>query len=195
MIEKFFIFIDRIDNDLENNLSKFKNLSIIYKPNHKGVIDLHEFKKIKKFCKFKKVKLYIVDDFKIAIKLGVNGIFISSNNKKKLPRFKKNFTFIGSVHSQLEFYFKLKQNCKYIFLSPLFKNIKYSDNQILNPIKFNLMSLQWKVSLVALGGINSDNFKKVYLTKSHGLAFISWIKTAKIKKPVHFNNVRAFKLN
>lgn len=195
MIEKFFIFIDRIDNDLENNLSKFKNLSIIYKPNQKGVIDLHEFQKIKKICKFKKVKLYIIDDFKRAIKLGVNGVYISSNNKKRLPKIKENFVFIGSAHSQLEFYFKLRQNCKYIFLSPLFKNIKYSHNQILNPIKFNLMSLQWKVNLIALGGINAGNFKKVYLTKSQGIAFISWVKTAKIKKPVHFNNVRALKLN
>lgn len=195
MIEKFFIFIDRIDNDLENNLSKFKNLSIIYKPNQKGVIDLHEFQKIKKICKFKKVKLYIIDDFKRAIKLGVNGVYISSNNKKRLPKIKENFVFIGSAHSQLEFYFKLRQNCKYIFLSPLFKNIKYSHNQILNPIKFNLMSLQWKVNLIALGGINAGNFKKVYLTKSQGIAFISWVKTTKIKKPVHFNNVRALKLN
>lgn len=195
MIEKFFIFIDRIDNDLENNLSKFKNLSIIYKPNQKGVIDLHEFQKIKKICKFKKVKLYIIDDFKRAIKLGVNGVYISSNNKKRLPKIKENFVFIGSAHSQLEFYFKLRQNCKYIFLSPLFKNIKYSHNQILNPIKFNLISLQWKVNLIALGGINAGNFKKVYLTKSQGIAFISWVKTAKIKKPVHFNNVRALKLN
>ena len=195
MIEKFFTFIDRIDNDLENNLSKFKNLSIIYKPNQKSVIDLHEFQKIKKFCKFKKVKLYIIDDFKKAIKLGANGVFISSNNKRKLPKLKENFAFIGSAHSQLEFYFKLRQNCKYIFLSPLFKNIKYSDNQILNPIKFNLISLQWKVNLIALGGINAGNFKKVNLTKSQGIAFISWVKTTKIKKPVHFNNVRALKLN
>ena len=182
MIEKFFIFIDQIDNDLENNLSKFKNLSIIYKPNQKGVIDLQEFQKIKKFCKFKKVKLYIIDDFKRAIKLGVNGVYISSNNKKKLPKLKKNFAFIGSAHSQLEFYFKLRQNCKYIFLSPLFKNIKYSDNQILNPVKFNLISLQWKVNLIALGGINAGNFKKVYLTKSQGVAFISWVKKEQIKK-------------
>jgi thiamine monophosphate synthase len=195
MIEKFFTFIDRIDNDLENNLSKFKNLSIIYKPKQKDVIDLHEFQKIKKFCKFKKVKLYIIDDFKKAIKLGANGVFISSNNKRKLPKLKENFAFIGSAHSQLEFYFKLRQNCKYIFLSPLFKNIKYSDNQILNPIKFNLISLQWKVNLIALGGINAGNFKKVNLTKSQGIAFISWVKTTKIKKPVHFNNVRALKLN
>jgi thiamine monophosphate synthase len=195
MIEKFFIFIDRIDNDLENNLSKFKNLSIIYKPNSSEIFDFYEFQKIKKYCKYKKVKLYIIDDIKKAIKLGVDGIYISSNNKKSIPTLKKNFTFIGSAHTQLEFYFKLRQNCKYIFLSPLFKNIKYSDSQILNPIKFNLMSLHWSINLIALGGINARNFKKIYLTKSQGLSFISWIKSEKIKKPVHFNNVRALKLN
>jgi len=29
---------------------------------------------------------------------------------------------------------------------------------------------------VALGGINDDNYKKIYLTKSSGIAGIRWLK-------------------
>lgn len=45
-------------------------------------------------------------------------------------------------------------------LSPLFYNEKYSKNRILNTSKFNLMSLNWKIDLCALGGINIKNLKK-----------------------------------
>jgi thiamine monophosphate synthase len=186
-----FFFTDHLNEAIEYNIKKFKNLSIIFKNNYNQDFNLKNFIKIKKFCARNKIKLYMMDDFKTAIKLKTDGIYYSSTNNKIDLSYKNSFKIIGSAHSQREYYFKKKQGCEYIFFSPLFKNIKYSDNQILNPIKFNLMSLHWKVNLIALGGINTGNFKKVYLTKSQGIAFISWMKTTKIKKPVHFNNVRA----
>jgi hypothetical protein len=47
------------------------------------------------------------------------------------------------------------------------------------------------IKIIALGGINKKTFKKVLLTKSEGIGFFSWILDTKIKKPVHFFNVRA----
>lgn len=77
-------------------------------------------------------------------------------------------------------------------ISPIFYNKKYSVNRILNPIKFNLMSLNWKKNKYALGGINKKNINKIYLTTSTGIGFISLINDLKIKKPVCFFNKRAF---
>ena len=61
-----------------------------------------------------------------------------------------------------------------IFLSPLFENQK--SRKKLNVIRFNLITLNEKKKFIALGGINEKNFKQVYLTKSIGLAGISWVK-------------------
>ena len=61
-----------------------------------------------------------------------------------------------------------------VFLAPLFDNPKNKKN--LNIIKFNLITLNEKIKFVALGGINSKNINNVYLTKSVGIAGISWIK-------------------
>ncbi len=61
-----------------------------------------------------------------------------------------------------------------IFLSPLFETVK--KNGHLGIIKFNLITLNQKANFIALGGINADNFRKVYNTKSMGISGIRWIK-------------------
>ena len=60
-------------------------------------------------------------------------------------------------------------------LSPIFYNDKYSQNQILNPIKFNLMSLNWKAEICALGGISDENIRKIKITKIRTVGIKSWI--------------------
>ena len=98
---------------------------------------------------------------------------------------------MGGKYNQLDIYYKKKQRCDFLTISPLFYNSKYSRNRILKPVKFNLLSNFCGIKIIALGGINEKNFKKVLLTKSDGVAFFSWILNSKIKKPVHFFNVRA----
>ena len=83
---------------------------------------------------------------------------------------------IGSAHNQIEYYFKKEQNCSTITLSPIFLNPKYSQNQVLNIQKFNIISLNWMTNLCALGGINKNNFKKIMCTRANGVAFNRAIK-------------------
>lgn len=190
--DKFFFFTNTLNDIIKTNFFKFQNLSIVYKIDNNN-LNIDEFIKIKFFCKKKGIKIYFPDNLKMAIKLGANGLFISSSNNKIYQPYKKSFKFIGSAHSQKEFYFKSRQECDYIFLSPIFKTDKYPNNKILGLIKFNLMTLEWKKKLIALGGINERNLRKIFLTKSCGLGFVSLMKSLKIKKPVYFiKNTRAF---
>jgi thiamine monophosphate synthase len=76
----------------------------------------------------------------------------------------------------MEYYYKRFQNCKKIFLSPIFKTKKYSTNQILGLAKFNLMSLSWDIQTVALGGIRKKNIRLIRLTKNKSAAFQSFIE-------------------
>ena len=66
-----------------------------------------------------------------------------------------------------------------IFLSPIFKTDKHKS--YLGAVKFNLQAIETKKKIVALGGINQDNLKKVRLTRSIGIASISWIKKNGLK--------------
>ena len=117
--------------------------------------------------------LYVINNYKIAVKIKANGIFISSTNRRiNLDcSYLKKLHIIGSAHNQLEYYFKKKQNCETITLSPLFFNPKYSINKILYPVRFNLISKMWETNLCALGGIAEKNIKKINLTNASSMAF------------------------
>jgi hypothetical protein len=123
--DKFFFFTSTLNDIIKKNHNKLKNLSIIYKT-EKNNLNINDFLKIKDFCKKKKIKIYFPDNLKMAIRLGADGLFISSTNNKIYQPYKKLFKFLGAVHSQKEFYFKSKQKCDCIFLSPVFKTDKYS---------------------------------------------------------------------
>jgi len=198
--ENFYFFTDRLTNENKKNIIKFKNLSIIY-ANNEFTKNYKEFIDILKFCKNKKIKIYYKDDIKKARKYNLNGVYLSASNKKFLSIInnlnkKSNFKIMGGAHNQKEYFLKKKQMCEDVFFSPLFKNEKYNQNQILNICKFNLMSKEWKCNLFALGGVNSSNLKKVSMTKSQGVGFISFINDLKIKKPVYFfQNRRALNKN
>jgi thiamine monophosphate synthase len=188
--ENFYFFTSKLTEENKKSIIKFKNISIIYENNGNSANN-KELIKIIKFCKEKKIKIYSKDDIKKAYKLNFNGIFLSGRNRtisilNSSYNNKINFKIIGGVHNQFEYFFKKRQGCKDVIFSPLFKNQKYSQNKILKICKFNLIAHEWKCNLFALGGINSSNLKKVFITKSRGVGFVSFINDPKIKKPVYF---------
>jgi len=194
--ENFYFFTSKLTEENKKSIIKFKNISIIYE-NSEASINNKELIKIIRFCKEKKIKIYSKDNIKKAYKLNFNGVYLSGKNKKisilnSSYNNKINFKIIGGAHNQWEYFLKRRQGCKDVFFSPLFKNQKYSQNKILKICKFNLIANEWKCNLFALGGINSSNLKKVFMTKSKGIGFVSFINDLKIKKPVYFfKNTRA----
>lgn len=98
-----------------------------------------------------------------------------------LSRIKK-FEIIGKSHNQLEYYFKIRQKCSKIIISPIFFTKKYSQSSILNIQKYNLLTKNWLIPKYALGGINFNNLKKVRMTNSEGIAIKSLIKQDRFRK-------------
>jgi thiamine-phosphate pyrophosphorylase len=172
-----YIFIKKLNENNKINIIKLINRNIIYEHDQTDASEKN-LTEIKKFCLKSKTKLYIVDDYKLALKIKAQGVYVSSKNKRIIPNFftNKKYHIIGSVHNQLEYYFKSKQRCKTIALSPIFYNPKYSLNKILGPLKFNLISQNWNESLICLGGINNKNFKRLKITKAKSVGFLRLIE-------------------
>jgi thiamine monophosphate synthase len=174
---KYYIFVSELNETIKKNVLKISkpNLILNFKIVEESSLTLA--KNIIKFCKTHQIPFYILNDVKIAKQLNAHGIYISANNKNiSLSLFSSiKFELIGSAHNQYEYFIKQKQNCKIIMLSPIFYNSKYSQNQILNPIKFNLMSLNWITEVCALGGISNENIKKIKSIKVKSLGIKSWI--------------------
>ena len=131
--------------------------------------------KIIKFCKKKKVKFYLSNNVKLALKLNLDGAYIPSFNKNfnhLSYSLKKKFEIIGSAHNINEVRVKELQQVKKIFISSLFKKNK----NYLGINKFKLMCAQTKNQTVALGGITQKNVKKLKLLNFPDFAGISYFK-------------------
>ena len=100
-----------------------KGVGIIFR-NYNPNNHLNTILKLKKYCKNKGYKFYLSNNIKLAIKLGLDGVYIPSFNmdRKHLSfSFKKNFLIMGSAHNNKEIKIKQLQGVKIIFISSLFK--------------------------------------------------------------------------
>ena len=113
----------------------------------------------------------------------LDGAYIPSFNKSNIHncyKLRKNFKIIGSAHNIIEIRTKEKQNCEDIFISPIFKTKYY--NHSLGIYKFINLATNTKKNIIALGGINNDNFRKINRKFILGFASISWIKKNGLNK-------------
>ena len=171
-LPKLFFFINTYD---KNHIRKLpKKVAIIFR-DYETEYDERLILNIKRTCQKQGRKFFLSNNLKLAIKLDLDGAYLPSFNKSInfiKSNFKKKFIIIGSAHSVPEIKIKEQQGVKLIFLSPLFKVNK--NNKFLNPIKFNLLAAKTKKKVIALGGINQSNFKKLNLVKRYGFAGISY---------------------
>lgn len=174
---KHYVFLDQINKLIAENLLKFNDISIIINVNNNDKNSLENENNVINFAKRNKIPFLFKNNIRKCFKFNSDGIFIEATNKEtiKPTLFKKDFVIIGTVHNQLEYYFKKRQNCKIIALSPIFYNPKFSKNKTLGPVKFNLISKMWNANLCALGGINETNIKKINITNSSAVAFQRYI--------------------
>ena len=171
-LPKQYYFIEKFDKKiLENQSSK---TAIIYR-NYSKKINKREIIKLKKFCNKKKLKLFLSNNFKLALKLNLHGAYLPSFNKSFNHlnfNLKKNFLVLGSAHNLKEIRIKELQKVQGIFLSSLFKK----NNNFLGLNKFRIFSNYTKKNIIALGGISKKNFKKLNLLNISSFAGISYFK-------------------
>jgi thiamine-phosphate pyrophosphorylase len=137
--------------------------------------DEYTLLKVKKYCKQKRIKFYLSNNIKLAIKLGLDGAYIPSFNdsfKHLNYSLKKNFKIIGSAHNLKQIKIKEIQKVQKIFLSSLFKKNK----NYLGINKFKLLSKLTRKKIVALGGISKANLKKLGLLNTSDFAGISYFE-------------------
>ena len=131
--------------------------------------------KLKNYCRKKRIKLYLSNNFKLAIKLGLDGAYIPSYNSELSHlsyKYKKDFILIGSAHNLKEIRNKELQKINKIVLSSVFKKNK----NYLGFNKFNLKSKLTSKEVVALGGISKRNFKRLKLVNCFSFAGISYFE-------------------
>jgi len=168
-----YYFINKFDTNIIDKQDK--QTTIIYRNYNSKTIDQDLILKIKKYCKKSKVKFYLSNHIKLAIKLDLDGAYIPSFNKstKHLAfSLKKNFNIIGSAHNIKEIKTKETQKVNRIFISSIFKKNK----NYLGINKFKLISKLTQKKVVALGGISKENLNKLRILNNSEFAGISYFE-------------------
>ena len=143
--------------------------------------------KVKEICKKNNVKFIINDDPKLAKKLDADGCHLGQNdtNPKKAREIIGNKIIGMTCHNSTKLIKRaVKLKVDYIALGAFFhsktKKTKYvASNKIL--IKANKLT---KSPIVAIGGINSSNYKNLLLNKANFLAISNYIWNNKKYKPL-----------
>ena len=171
-LPKQYYFINKFD---KKNIDRLKiNTGIIYR-NYTKKLDKKLVLELKNYCKKKKLKFFISNNFKIAHQLKLDGTYIPSFNvnfRHLNYQVRKDFILIGSAHNIKEIRIKELQKTNLIFLSSIFKKNK----NYLGINKFNNIKKITKTKIVALGGVSEKNIKKLKLLNCFGFAGISYFK-------------------
>ena len=171
-LPKQYYFIEKFDKKILKNQSS--KTAIIYR-NYSKKINITEILKLRKFCKKNKLKLFLSNNFKLALKLNLNGAYIPSFNKSFNHlnfSVQKKFVIIGSAHNLKEIRVKKLQKVDAIFLSSIFKK----NNNYLGLFKFLNLRILSKKNVIALGGISKKNKKILNMINLWGFAGISYFK-------------------
>ena len=143
-------------------------------------------KRVKKICKKFNVKFLINDDVYLAKKLGADGCHLGQKDMNIIKARKLIGNKIVGItcHNSLRLAkIAIKNKANYLafgaFNSSKTKKVKYKAS-------INLLKKARKITkipIVAIGGVNFDNYKKLLLNKANFLAISGYIWNNKKLKP------------
>ena len=144
-------------------------------------------KKIKKICRAKKVKFIVNDDPRLAKKLNADGCHLGQKDMtiKQAGKILGNKIIGITCHNSIRLAKSaIKSEASYLafgsFYASKTKKAKFHANiKILKEVK-----KLTKIPIVAIGGINSNNYKNLLLNKANFLAISSYIWNNKKYKPI-----------
>ena len=194
-IKKFVYLISPVKI---NNKTFFETLDLLFKTkrisffqlrlkkqNAKKIVNIG--KKIKKLCNKNRVKLIVNDDPMLAKKINSDGCHIGQSDSTVLNARKIiNKKIVGvTCHNSKKLIKKaIKEKVDYIAIGSFYtsktKKIKFKANiKLLKAAK-----KMTKIPIVAIGGINLKNYKKLLLNKANFLAISSYVWRNKKLSPV-----------
>ena len=144
-------------------------------------------KKIKNICKKNKVKFIINDDPLLALKLDADGCHLGQKDMNiKMAKKILGKKIIGiTCHNSINLAKKaIKSKADYIAFGAFYQSKTKTTRHVADVKILNKVAKFTKTPIVAIGGINSDNYKNLLLNKATFLAISSYIWTNKKYKPL-----------
>ena len=193
--KKKFIYLISPNKILNNNF--YEDLSKVLKSQKVGFFQLRLKntkiqklvvigKKVKKICKKFNVKFIINDDPFLAIKLKADGCHLGQSDMdiNKARIILKNKIIGITCHNSMKLAkIAIRNKADYLAFGAFF-NSKTKKTRFQSKINIlRSINKMTKVPIIAIGGINSKNYKKLLLNKANFLAISGYIWNNKKYKP------------
>ena len=143
-------------------------------------------KKVKKICKKYNVKFLINDDPVLSKKLNADGCHLGQKDIKisEARKIQKNKIIGITCHNSIKLAkIAIKNKADYLAIGAFHAS---KTKKVIYKAKINILNSIKKISkipIVAIGGINSTNYKKLLLNKANFLAMSGYIWNNKKYKP------------
>jgi thiamine-phosphate pyrophosphorylase len=144
-------------------------------------------KKIKNICKKNKVKFLINDDPILATRLGADGCHLGQKdmNIKEARKIIGNKIIGITCHNSISLAKKaIKARASYLAFGAFYSSKTKKTNHVVDIKILNKIKKITKTPIVAIGGINSENYKKLLLNNANFLAISGYIWNNKKYKPL-----------
>ena len=144
-------------------------------------------RKIKKICKKFNVKFLVNDDVYLAKKLNADGCHLGQKDMNiKEARKIIGKQIIGvTCHNSLNLAKKaIKANASYLAFGAFYSSKTKKTKHVANIKILNKVKKITKTPIVAIGGINSENYKNLLLNNANFLAISGYIWNNKKYKPL-----------
>ena len=142
--------------------------------------------KIKNICKKNNVKFLINDDPILALRLGADGCHLGQKDmdiKKAKKIIGKRIIGI-TCHNSISLAKKaVKDNASYLAIGAFYPSKTKKTNHVANIKILNKIKKITKTPIVAIGGINSKNYKNLLLNNANFLAISGYVWNNKKYKP------------
>ena len=161
LLKKYY-FINSFDTNIINKQDK--RTTFIYRDYKTSKLDTNKILKLKTFLKKRGNKFLLANNFKMALKFKLDGVYLPSfNNKFDHLNYSTNSSFIilGSAHNLKEIKIKETQKVQSIFISSLFKK----NNNFLGINKFKLISSYSKKKHSCFGRDIKKKYQSFKITK------------------------------
>ena len=176
-------FYRELKEVLKTNKVKFFQLRLKKISNNKI---LKISRKIKKICKNFKVKFIINDNPLISLKVGADGCHLGQSDmdiEKARKIIKKKIIGITCHNSKKLGNEAIQNKADYIAIGAFFKSFTKNTNFKATISLLKFVKKITRIPIVAIGGINNKNYKKLLLNKANFLAISGYIWNNKKFKP------------
>ena len=176
-------FYNNLNLVLKSNKVKYFQLRLKKESNKKKIIIS---KKILKICKKNNVKFIINDDPYLALKVKADGCHLGQKdmNIKNARKLLKNKIIGITCHNSVNLAKRaLSNGANYIAIGAFYQTRTKKTKHKANLRTLKRIKKFVKIPLVAIGGINEENYKKLLLNKADFLAISGYIWNNKKFKP------------